>query len=651
ARNRLRESCRAYFASLEGRLPTAHFRIGQEVAVSWPARVLESRLGARDVVLIKVTNERTTRVHAEMSGGKNDRILFWSRTLAIDPSESRYTFAFLAFSSPGAAQTTVTLKAGAAANRIEIRASGVPLRAETVPRLLPRTSTRVALPESDPRPPAEPPAFPSSFIQFRVRDARTGKPLPARVDVTDEQNRNQFHWTPLRGPSYSVTRQKVGWRTPSWEFQAGPYFYIDGYADLGVDPAGKIARLYHGFEYRPAEIRVPGDGVVEARLERWIDMREEGWYSGQTHIHTTDAGIPVQFSDFWPLVSQAEDLGVSYILTLKGEWETHAVYADEYPMGVVSTASTPGHIIAYGEEYRSNPYGHLALLGVDRLIEPISSGAVGELAGPDYPPNAFVLDAALAMGATTVGAHFGGYILQQKPVQSRWPSTGFEMPVDVALRKLQVAEVYGNAGQRDVWYKLLNCGFELAATAGPDWEIKDTPRTYVFLGDTPLTLEKWTEGLRQGASFITHGPMLLFQVDGAQPGARLHYPGRPQTVRVEARALTPDGARPVEIVVNGQVVAKGSDIAQDITLDDSAWIAARTEGAHTNPIYVRLQGRPYSNAADARDFIAVTERLMQWVEEKGLFDSPQQKDTVLNVLREGRRVFQQIAQGTPLPAR
>jgi hypothetical protein len=215
---------------------------------------------------------------------------------------------------------------------------------------------------------------------------------------------------------------------------------------------------------------------------------------------------------------------------------------------------------------------------------------------------------------------------------------------------MQVAEVYGNAGQRDVWYKLLNCGFELAATAGPDWEIKDTPRTYVYLGDTPLTLENWTQGLKQGASFLTHGPMLFFEVDGARPGARLHYPGRPQTVRIDARAVTPEGPRPVEIVVNGRVVASGSDISQEITLDDSAWIAARTEGAHTNPVYVTLQGRPRRSATDAREFISVTDRLIRWVEEKGLFDSPQQKETVVNVLREGRGVFQRIADGES-PAR
>jgi hypothetical protein len=640
ARTRLRRSCREYFASLESELPTAHFRIGKVVQATWPDRVLESRLGTRDVVLIKVTNERRTRVHADLSADRNDQILFWRRSLTVEPSDFRYTFAYLAFSKPGPVAATLTLQVEAGVHRIDIRASGIPLPGDAVPRLLPRTSTRVALPDAKAR--LGPPAFPASFIQLRVRDAKTGRPLPARVEVIGQEK--QFHWTPLRGPSFAVGREKVGWRTPLWEFQPGPYFYIDGFADLGVEPAGKVARFYHGFEYRPAEVRVPADGIVNAHLERWIDMRDLGWYSGQTHIHTTDAGMPVQFSEFWPLISHAEDLGVSYILTLKGEWETHAVYADEYPMGVVSSASTPKHLIAYGQEYRSNPYGHLALLGVDRLIQPISSGAVGELAGPDYPPNAFALDAALAMGAATVGAHFGNYILQQKPVRSTWPSTGFEMPVDVALRKLHLAEVYGNGGQRDVWYKLLNCGFELAATAGPDWEIKDTPRTYVHLGDKPLTLEGWTEGLKRGASFITHGPMLFFEVDGAGPGARLHYSARPQILRVAARAVTATGSQPVEIVVNGRVVARGTDLAQEITLEESAWIAARTEGAHSNPIYVTLQGRARGSAADARDFISVTDRLIQWVEEKGLFDSPQQKQAVLNVLREGRRVFVRIAE-------
>lgn len=640
-RSQLRRRCREYFASLEARLPTASFHIGKQVEVSWPDQILESHVGSRDVILIKITNETERPIHAEMSAQRSDQILFWKKTIKVEPSDFRYTFAYLAVSKPGLTLTLLTLQTESGVKQIEIRASGVPLPAPASFRLHPESSYRVKLPAGDSGGRAQWEPFPSSFIHFRVRDAKTGEPLPARVEVIDRENR--FYWTPLRGPSYPVGRENVGWTTPLWEFQPGPYFYIDGYGELGVDPAGKVVRFYHGFEYRPAEISVPADGVVEARLERWINMPERGWHPGQTHIHTTDAGLPVQLSEFWPLISRAEDLAVSYILTLKGEWNTHAIYADEYPPGEVSSASKPRHIIAYGEEYRNNPYGHLALLGLDQLIQPISSGAVGELAGPDYPLNAFVLEAALAMGATTIGAHFGNYILEEKPVRSRWPSTGFEMPVDVALKKMHLAEVYGNGGQRDVWYKLLNCGFEIAATAGPDWEIKDTPRTYVHLGRESLTLERWTAGLRNGESFITRGPMLFLRVDGSRPGARLHYSDTPQSVRVNAQALTPAGLQPVEIVVNGQVAVKGLEISQEITLQDSAWVAARTDGAHTNPVYITLQGRPRGSPAAARDFISVTDRLIQWVEEKGLFDSAQQKETVLNVLLEGRRVFQEIA--------
>jgi hypothetical protein len=653
-RARLRDDCRAYFASLEATLPTARFSIGNGVRADWPNPLVESRVGSRDVILVKVTNDSRMRVHAEMSSRgdqpadqsramatqKSDQILFWDKTLIIEPSSYRYTFAYLAFSERGPASTTLALKTEVGRDQIEIRASGIPLSVEKTAKILPLSSTRVALPDTNTK--TEPVRFPSSFVQFRVHDAETGKPLPVRVEVKDKQG--GFYWTPLRGPSYAVGREKVGGRTPLWEFQPGPYFYVDAFAELGVEPEGKVARLYHGFEYRWTEVPVPANGVVDVRLERWINMRERGWYSGQTHIHTTDAGMPVQFSEFWPLVSQAEDLGVSYILTLKGEWNTHAVYADEYPMGPVASASTPEHLIAYGQEYRSNPYGHLVLLGLNRLIEPISSGAVGELAGADYPPNAVALEAALAIGATTVGAHFGSYILEGKPVATRWPSTGFEMPVDVALDKIQVAEVYGGGGSRDVWYKLLNCGFELAATSGPDWQIKDTPKVYVHLGRKPFTVENWTEALRRGESFITRGPMIFLQVDGADPGARLNYAGMPQVVHVRAQALSPDGSQPVEIVVNGQVVASGSDISQDITLQDSAWVAARTDTAHTNPVYVTLQGRPRGSPADARDFIAVTDRLLEWVEQKGLFDSAEQQKAVINVLREGRGVFSHIAE-------
>lgn len=642
AARRLRDSllagCRAYLSELADRRDAVRFEVGEHARVRWSEPVRSIRRGDRYVVPIVLTNRRDRHVHVRLRGGPSDQVLFWSKDVSLPAGGVRHTFAVLAPTRTGRIAGTVRLEgSGETAAEVSIAARGVPSDVWAPFYASPDQASDAPRRGGEGGSPGD--RFDPS-IRLTVRDADTGGLIPARIQVIGEDGRR--HWSPLRGPTYAVEREESGWRSPLWRFQPGPFFYADGRAELGVEPAGKRIRVHRGFEYRPAERTVPPDGVVTVDLERWIDMADRGWYSGQTHIHTTEVGMPVYFSRHWPLVTRAEDVRYSSILTLKGEWESHAIYADEYPMGPVPSASTEEHLVSYGEEYRNNPYGHLALLGLDRLIQPVSSGALGELAGPDYPPNAFVLDEARDQDAVTVGAHFGNYVLEEKPIRTPWPSTGFEMPVDVALGKIEVAEIYGNGGQRAVWYRLLNCGFEIPATAGPDWVMKDTPRTYVYLGDRAFTGTHWLEGLREGRSFITRGSMLFFRVEGRRAGATLHYADRPRELRVEASALAPDGHRPVEIVVDGRVVARSAEIDTAITISDSGWIAARTEGAHSNPVYVRLAGRAPGYAAPARRFLEVVDRLSVWVRREGLFETAAQEESVLRVLERGRGVYESI---------
>ena len=620
-RRELLQQCLQFFSAQRDSMPTVRFRIRETIGVQWSDPLIETPVGSRAVVLIEIANDRQTHAHLDLFSEPSDQILFWKKSMKLNPQSSRYTFAYAAPTREGAAETTIYMRDELDRSaQVRIRAEGAPLPEEPKASLVPGRS-----------------------IDFRIIDAETKKPLPVRVEVRDK-NGTAF-WTPLYGPAYAVTREETDFKTLLWPYQPGPYFYIDGGAVLGVDPTGKTVHVYHGFEYLPAVASVPDNGRVQITLRRWIDMGTKGWYSGHTHVHTTDSGMPVQFSRFWPMIARAEDIAVSNILTLKGEeWEEHAIYADEYPMGLVLSATQVKYIIAYGEEYRNNPYGHLCLLGIDELIQPISSGSLGELGGPDYPPNAFILDAALAQNAATVGAHFGFSVLDNEKIIAEWPATGFEMPVDVALGKMQIAEIYGAGGQLDVWYKLLNCGFELPATGGPDWDMKDTPRTYVYLGITPLTFDHWKNGLKQGKNFVTEGPMIFMTVDGQRPGTRLHYSERPKEVMIQASAVVPKQSLPVEIIVNGQVVAEGTDLREPITLDDSGWIAARCDGAHTSPVYVTLEGRPRGSAKEAWEFIGVIDRLIKWVNTKGLFDTPNQKETVLNVIRQGRIVYESIAE-------
>lgn len=637
----LLKECRAYFAKLIEQGSSVRFNVDKSITTNWAAPLFEVQEGHFKVVLVEIKNNRTSKVKLSMKSDYSDEILFWNKQFSLEANASRYTFVVFSPLSTGKVTSVLRINddIGEKADAV-LSFRGIPMTEKPFVLMSDSIPTHVVVPDYGSHPIDKESDFTES-INFAITDKESGKPLAARIEVSDKEGNH--YWTPIKGPSYAVNRySEWGWHTALWQYQPGPYFYLQGKAKLGVNPTGKKAKIYHGFEYIPAVVEVPEQGNVKIALERWINMPDLGWYSGQTHIHTTDIGIPVQFSKFWPLISQAEDLHVSSILTLKGEWETHAIYADEYPMGKRKTFSNSDHIITYGEEFRNNPYGHLAFIGLKSLIQPISTGALGELGGPDYPPNAYILEDAVAQGATTIAAHFGNFTQGVDQIRTSWPSTGFEMPVDIALGNIHMAEIAGNGGQMKVWYDILNCGFKIPATAGPDWAIKDTPRVYVNLGNEEFTLDNWRRNLQNGKSFITTGPMIFFKVNGEQPGSTLNVEKGPVTFEIDASALTPDGKIPVEIVYNGEVVLSDAEVSGKITLEDSGWIAARCEGAHTNPVYIKFKDRPAGYAEPAEKLIRTIDRLSQWVNTKALFYDENQKREVLEIIGKGREVYEKI---------
>ncbi|NBC66675.1 MAG: hypothetical protein GVY07_13595 [Bacteroidetes bacterium] len=648
-RTQLLEDSRSYFSKKMEEYPSIRIHVSDEISISEMSSSVETPVGSREVLLIEFITENAGHNHLNLKSSESEEILFWSKEITLTNNHPRYTFVYVAPMNEGTEAATITINQEEDfMGSFTVRGTGtLPATYEWYNHIPAETQFDINHADYSKSDTASVSLMSQlseydEAIHFDIRDDETGEPMPVRVEVKDEEGNS--YWSPLQGPSYAVDRESVGWQSPLWTFQNGPFFYINGKAALGVESEGKTARIYHGFEYIPAEVVVPEDGTVTESPKRWINMENRGWYSGHTHIHTTDVGLPVQYSRFWPLVTQGEGLGVSAILTLQGERVDHAIYADEYPMGPLKSHSTSDHLITYGEEYRNNPYGHLALLGLDRLIFPIASGSIGEMGGPDYPPNEFVLEDAVEQGGVTIGAHFGSYITEEEPIFASWPSTGFEMPINAAFGNMHLAEIYGNAGQLDVWYKLLNCGFNIFATSGPDWSMKDTPRAYVYLGEDTFNVDNWLAGLKQGRSFITKGPMLFFTVDGLKPGSEISINDGTATLHIEASALNPDGMQPVEIVVNGEVVAAGNEIDQTITLNDSSWIAARTEGAHSNPVFINFENRPRGFAEETTEFISVINRLEEWVQTKALFESVEQKETVLNLLDEGRTVYEDIRQ-------
>jgi len=289
-----------------------------------------------------------------------------------------------------------------------------------------------------------------------------------------------------------------------------------------------------------------------------------------------------------------------------------------------------------------------------------------------------------------------------------WP--GVENPLDVAMDKLDgleilcvleprdfprfmkqvVPESESNDGLR-LWYRYLNCGFPLTATAGTD---KMT--TFVTVGanrvygklDGDFNYENWIRALKAGRTFITNSPVLDFTVNEQDPGARLDLDSSGNgVVRIHARAESQLPYHRLEIVINGEVVADASpsglrhtaEIHLEHPVKKSCWIAARaledlsgdraaqldfgtvhidhgtllsdyygtrrpeTVFAHSSPVYVSVDHKPIRSWDDAQFYLRYMDNSIRWIETEAKFARPADKKDTLESFRIGRKIYEQRA--------
>src|SRR5262249_48496431 len=135
-----------------------------------------------------------------------------------------------------------------------------------------------------------------------------------------------------------------------------------------------------------------------------------------------------------------------------------------------------------------------------------------------YPMNADVYDLAHAQGALVGAVH----PFDEVPDPFRKPTERItdELPVDVALQKLDYMEIVGSSHPNSaaaVWYKLLNVGFKIPAGGGTDATANYAApirgqigfdRVYVWAPKWPASIDTWLDELKQGRTFATNGPLL-----------------------------------------------------------------------------------------------------------------------------------------------
>jgi hypothetical protein len=118
----------------------------------------------------------------------------------------------------------------------------------------------------------------------------------------------------------------------------------------------------------------------------------------------------------------------------------------------------------------------------------------------------------------------------------------------------------------------------------------------------------------------------------------------------------------VEIIRDGEVVAvadnaagaEAGTLAATVDVAGAGWLAARCRGrrrtshghalwAHTSPVYLRPTAARARRQADGRFFIERIDAATDWVATTARFEHDRQRQRVLELFADGRRVFEHLA--------
>ena len=142
-------------------------------------------------------------------------------------------------------------------------------------------------------------------IEITAIDKETQQPIAVRMHLKNAAGR------PVIPP-----------RTVSWK----DHFVFDGRILLELRPGNYTFEMERGPEYRIRRghftIQRRADDRHAVVMERFVDMKQEGWWSGDLHVHRPPDQIE--------LLMRAEDLHVAPVITWWNDqnlWETEALPA------------------------------------------------------------------------------------------------------------------------------------------------------------------------------------------------------------------------------------------------------------------------------------------------------------------------------------
>ena len=489
-------------------------------------------------------------------------------------------------------------------------------------------------------------------LELTVVDAETGQVIPCRIHLRDNRNKPR----------------RVG-RFPS----LGDHFASGGQITFQLPVGSYGFAIERGPEYvlRTGHFTLQkfSDDAKTVDLKRIVDMKREGWWSGDLHVQRPVEEIQA--------LMEAEDLHVAAVVTWTNKaslWNRRDLpeapvlrfdndrYCellagrDERAAGTLLffNIKQPPHVQAgpSGSDAAQSPsFATMPAANAARPTPAELAAAVRREGGWVDVENPFSPDlpVLLAEGLIDSFQLVHGDLQREKTVNT-----------DVA-RFLQGKEqrpgplAAGEWAQR-IYYHLLEAGFRVPPSAGSGSGVSENPvgynRMYVQL-EGPLTWEAWWDGFRAGRVMVTNGPLLRPVVEGQYPG-HVFTAAEGETLHLHT-ALNLSARETIqylEIVQNGRVahVVRLTDLVRDngrlppLTFTESGWFLIRAVAENnttfrfgsTAPYYVEIGGKPRISRLAAEFVLDWVESRLNAVEKAGTAADP----AIRAELQSARRFWQ-----------
>lgn len=475
-------------------------------------------------------------------------------------------------------------------------------------------------------------------LEIRVIDQDTKQPIAVRMHLKDPRGR------PVKAA-----------KLPFWH----DHVLIPGRAVLELGPGKYTFELERGPEYHIRSghfaVRRGSTDMHELVMPRFVDMKDEGWWSGDLHIHRHPRDME--------LLMLAEDLHVAPVITWSNAdnaWATAPI-----PPSLVGTVDQNRfyHWMAGRDDRAGGPLLYFNL----KAPLPIAT------AEDEFPSSCEYL----AMARKEPGVH----VDVEKPFGwdlPAWIASGHVDSIGLCNSHMQRERMLDNEAEgkpRDridfpaphgnglwsqaIYYRLLDCGLRIPPSAGSGSGLVPNPvgynRVYVYCGPQ-MTYDLWWQNLRAGQVVVTNGPLIRDpRLNGELPG-HVFRAEAGQTIELQA-ALNLSIREPVdylEVVKNGVVVhqvrlqdwADSAGRLPKVEFDRSGWLLVRAvtgnprtyRFATTGPWYVEIGEQRRISRRAAQFFF-------DWVYERARrieLPAGEKRDAVLAHHRVARDYWQQM---------